>query len=34
MTEAVLNCDMLFNGEYFTLKITRAKFENICDDLF
>lgn len=34
MTEAVINCDMLYNSEDFTLKITRAKFEQICDDLF
>ena len=34
MTEAVVNCDMLYNSEDFSLKITRAKFENICADLF
>ena len=34
MTEAVINCDMLYNSEDFTLKITRAKFEQVCDDLF
>ena len=34
MSEAVVNCDMLYNQEDFNLKITRAKFEQICFDLF
>lgn len=34
MTEAMIECDMLYNSEDFSLKITRAKFEDLCDDLF
>ena len=34
MTEAVINCDMLYNSEDFNLKITRAKFEQVCLELF
>lgn len=34
MTEAVVSCDALCDSEDFSIKITRAKFEILCDDLF
>lgn len=34
MHEAMLTCDMLFESEDFALKITRAKFESLCEGMF
>jgi L1 cell adhesion molecule like protein len=34
MTEAMVTCDMLYESEDLNLKITRAKFEDLCKDLF
>lgn len=34
MTEAMITCDMLYDSEDFQLNITRAKFEDLCTDLF
>lgn len=34
MFEAMIECDMLFESEDFSLKVTRAKFEQLCLDLF
>ena len=34
MSEAVVSCDALYDGEDFSVKITRAKFEILCADLF
>ena len=33
-TNAIIECDSLFNGIDFNSSISRARFENICDDLF
>lgn len=32
--EAMITCDMLYDSEDFSLQLTRAKFEQLCDDLF
>lgn len=34
MPEAMISCDALHDCEDFAVKITRAKFEILCDDLF
>jgi len=34
MNDAVIMLDALYDSEDFLVKITRAKFEVICDDLF
>ena len=34
MTECSIEIDMLYNSEDFNINLTRAKFEDLCDDLF